>query len=54
MPVLEIFQRFIAFFLLLAALGFATKIILIPLAWIFWKIARYPFETRFNNDFWVW
>ena len=54
MTILEFFQRVIAFFLLGMALSCATKILLVPLAWVFWKIARYPFETQFNNGFWVW
>jgi len=55
MSLLEFIQRIFAFFLLVAAVAYATNIFLFPLTWVFWKIARYPFETQFNNNkIWVW
>lgn len=54
MSVLEFFQRVIAFFLLMMAVGVLYNILLFPLTWVFWKIARYPFESSSNDGFWVW
>jgi hypothetical protein len=62
MSVLEFFQRIIAFFLLMFVPAFLIggtfsvfhAIIAIPFVVGASKIARYPFESRFNNRFWVW
>ena len=62
MTILEFFQRVIAFFLLASAIAFFIggtfsvfhAVIAIPFVIGSVKIARYPFETQFNNGFWVW
>jgi len=62
MPVLEFFQRIVAFFLLIFGAGFVVigsfslfhAVVALPFIIGAVKIARYPFVNRYNNGLWVW